>query len=75
MAFCLLIRMSHKHSEALCAYLHPNWIVNVASKDKNSFMPMRKVSLSLHQFSQNPLRINKFLWISSVPNSTQTAQV
>lgn len=42
MAFCLLIHMSHKHLGALCAYLHPNWIVNVASKDKNTFMPLRK---------------------------------
>jgi len=75
MAFCLLICMSHKHSEALCAYLHPNWIVNVASKDKNAFMPLRKVSLSLNQFSQNSLPINEFLWISSVPNSIQTVQV
>ena len=71
MAFCLLICMSHKRSEALCVYLHPNWIVNAKSTDKNSCIPLRKVSLSLHQFSQNSLPINKFLWTSSVPNSIQ----
>jgi hypothetical protein len=54
--------------------IQPNWTVSVASNNKNWFMPLRKVSFSLHQFSQNSQLMNKFLWISSFI-SIQIAQV
>jgi hypothetical protein len=48
-------------------------VTNVESTDKNSFTPLTKGWLSLHQLSQNSLPLNRD-WKTSVPNVIQTRQ-
>ena len=50
----------------LLYWIYPNQTTNVEFTNRNSFMSLNKVWLSIQQFSRN-FRLNKVLWTSSVP--------
>jgi len=43
---------------------HQNYAINVACTTRNSFMPLTKDWVSLHQFSRKSLSLNEVLWTS-----------
>jgi len=47
---------------------HLNWSINVECKDRNLFMPVRRVLFSLHSFPQYWCSLSRFLHVSLVPN-------
>jgi len=51
-----------------------NWKINVESTNRNTFVSLKKVWLTLCQLSQSWPLLNKFLWTSPMPHVFQNRQ-